>query len=33
LKYGLTEKSVMRSSHRPVEANVQRPLCQTSVAC
>jgi phosphoglycerate dehydrogenase-like enzyme len=31
LKYALTEKSVMRSSHRPVEANVRRPARATTV--
>jgi phosphoglycerate dehydrogenase-like enzyme len=31
LKYALTEKSVMRSSHRPVAANLARP-CGGAVA-
>lgn len=32
LKYALTEKSVLRSSHRPVESNVRRPARETTLA-
>ncbi len=32
LKYAVTEKSAMRSSHRPVEVSVPRPVRQAALA-